>query len=116
MLQRKTTLDSGIEITQQSETNLSWEYYSDVLGKTLEGTLTHTNDLGGGWTVDIDTWAGLVVSAPLYVGMPQSLPDAIREISKMIKRTEDENTRPDPRDEQRKRELDELFGPIIELT
>ena len=108
MLRRNIRLGSGLEITQDSDTNLSWVYDSDVLGKLIEGTLTHTNEQGGGWNIDIDT-PGLVVLAAVYFGPPQPLSNAINEIEEMIKRTEAEHARPDPSDERRKRELDDLF-------
>ena len=115
MLRRNIRLGSGLEITQESDTKLSWEYHSDVLGKLLEGTLTHTNERGGGWIIDIDT-PGFVVLAMVYFGPPQPLPDAISEVGEMIKRTEAEHTKPDPSDERRKRELDDLFDGLHVLT
>jgi hypothetical protein len=112
---RTTTRESGLEITQKSDTELSWEYRSGPLGETLEGTLTHTTERGGGWIISGDT-PGLVFLASVFVGPPQRLRDAITEVEDMIKRTEVEQAKPDPRDERRKRELDDLFGPIVELT
>lgn len=43
MAGRMTKLPSGIEVTQRSDTVLAWEYCSDVLGRTLEGSLVYTN-------------------------------------------------------------------------
>lgn len=111
---RHTTFYNGLEVTEQSDTALSWRYYSEPLERTIEGTLTYTDAQGSGWRVDMDT-VGLVVSAPLYLGTPQSLLDAIKEIQKMISRTEIANVKPDPRHEQRERELNDLFSGLYDM-
>ena len=109
---RSITLESGLKIAQKSDTELSWEYYSDPLRETLEGTLTYTKEQGGGWNISGDT-PGLVFLATVFVGLPLRLQDAITEVEDMIKRTEAEQAKPDPRDERRKRELDDLFGSTV---
>ena len=114
-LKRTATMTSGLEITENTDTELAWEYYSDPLGLTIEGTLRHTNDQGGGWLINCET-PGVVISAATLLGTPLPLRDAVTEVEDTIKRTERANAKPDPRDERRKRELDDFFGPTFKLT